>query len=688
MVTAARSPLAPASFVAASLLAASLAAGAALAAPAPVPSGGGEGPVRPNIVLFLADDFGYECVRANGGESYATPNLDRLAREGVLFRHCYSQPLCTPTRVQLMTGLYNQRNYVRFAHLDPGAVTFAQILRSAGYRTCVAGKWQLAGGPDAPRRFGFDEHLLWQLTTRRRRYANPVLERDGRVIEHSGGEYGPDLIASFACDFIRRHVRRHVRRHRDKPFLVYCPMILTHAPFEPTPVSAGWDPKARGAEGQSDRRHFPDMVAYADAVVGRVLATLGELGLREKTLVIFTGDNGTGKAIVSRLGGREVRGGKGETTGAGTHVPLIASWPGTVPAGRVSSDLVDSTDFFPTLLEAAGVPAPEGLALDGRSFLPQLRGERGQPREWSYSWFSRDGGPAGVESARTQRFKLYGDGRFFDVEADPGEARDLSKLSKEALELEAASARERLARALEGFRGTRRLAVEPARPRGDPERAAKRVEDLGGRVFRKDGRIVEVVLNRRDVPDEALRLIGELEDLTDLSLEETSVGDAGAGHLAALEKLEWLNLYRTRIGDEGLAHLSRISSLKLLPIGETRVTDAGLVHLKRMGRLEYLGLRGNKVTDRGLEHLARLAGLKGLHLGATAVTDAGAARLAGLGKLEKLWLDGTAITDVAVEHLAKLTGLKELHVAGTRLTAQGIEALRAALPGCAVEAGQ
>ncbi len=643
-----------------------------------VPASGRDLPVRPKIVLILADDFGYECVGDNGGTSYKTPSIDRLAREGMRFEHCYAQPLCTPTRVQLMTGLYNQRNYVRFGFLDPGAATFAQVLQKSGYRTCIAGKWQLGGGPDAPRRFGFDEHLLWQLTVRKSRYANPVLEKDGRVMEHHGGEYGPDLVSDFVCDFIRRN--------RDGPFLAYYPMILTHWPFEPTPGSAAWDPKAPGIlQGQGDPRPFPDMVAHADKMVGKVIALLDELGIREKPLVLLTGDNGTAKGIVSRLGDRDVKGAKGEMTDAGTRVPLIASWPGVIPRGAVSRDLVDGTDFFPTILDAAGVRVPTGLELDGRSLLPHLRGEKGLPREWVYSWYSREGGSTGRESARTGRFKLYGDGRFFDVSADPEEARDLAG---EDLPPEARATREALARALESFRGTRRIPGGAARKRGDPERAAAKIEALGGRVFRHGDRIVEVVLNHRAAGDEEMLLAGDLVDLTDLSLEGTAVSDAGLAHLASLEKLEWLNLYRTKVGDAGLAHLSRLGRLKLLPIGETAVTDVGLVHVARMTQLEYLGLRGNRVTDAGLEHVSKLKRLKGLHLGGTAVTDAGIARLAGLEKLEKLWLDGTPVTNAAVAHLAKIPSLVELHIAETKLTPRGIEELRAALPRCDVVTGR
>jgi arylsulfatase A len=140
--------------------------GAALSiGPANSTSLGAEGRA-PNIVLIMADDMGYECVGANGGTSYRTPNLDRLASGGLRFEHGYSQPLCTPSRVQIMTGIYNQKNYVRFGILAPDQTTFAHLLKKAGYATCVAGKWQLLGGFDGPQHFGFDEYCLWQLTRR------------------------------------------------------------------------------------------------------------------------------------------------------------------------------------------------------------------------------------------------------------------------------------------------------------------------------------------------------------------------------------------------------------------------------------------------------------------------------------------------------------------------------------------
>lgn len=410
------------------------------------PPAAGTMPVQPNLVLILADDLGYETIGANGGTSYRTPALDRLAATGARFTHCYAQPLCTPTRVQLMTGQSNVRNYIRFGHMDPALITFGNLLKAAGYATGIAGKWQLGRDIELPRKFGFDEACLWQHLRRPPRYANPGLEINGVEKDYVNGEYGPDLVNDFALDFIARH--------KGRPFFLYYPMLLTHAPYQPTPDSAAWDPKAIGEEVGRNPKHFGDMVEYMDKLVGRLLARLDSLGLRSNTLVLFVGDNGTGKGTRSKMGDREVIGGKGTTTAAGMHVPLIASWPGRISGGQVRADLVDSTDFLPTLLEAAGARAPAGLVLDGRSFLPQLRGERGRPREWIYSWYSpRQGTNRTVrEFAFDRQYKLYRSGDWYELEADPGEKRP-RKL--DTLTGEAAAAARRLQGALDQFLGAR-----------------------------------------------------------------------------------------------------------------------------------------------------------------------------------------------------------------------------------------
>lgn len=403
----------------------------------------------PNLILVMADDFGYECVGANGGESYATPHLDRLAAGGLRFEHCHVQPLCTPTRVQLMTGRSNVRNYLNFGTLPRGETTFGQLLQTAGYATGICGKWQLGTEKDAPQHFGFAEACLWQHSRRPPRYANPGLEYNGVEKDFNRGEYGPQLVNDWALDF--------VTRHRDEPFFLYYPMILTHDPFQPTPDSPNWDPTAVGERVSRDVKHFADMTAYMDRMIGRLDAKLGELGIRDNTLLLFLGDNGTHSSVTSRFHGSDYRGGKGTTTRRGTHVPLIASWPAVIRQGRVCRDLISSTDFLPTLCAAAGVPVPENS--DGISFLPQLRGEAGSPRDWLYTWYSPRQRPdlSVRECAFDHDFKLYRDGRFFYLRADPFEEQ--APLAA-PLSAEQTAAKTKLQAALDRFTDARPAALD------------------------------------------------------------------------------------------------------------------------------------------------------------------------------------------------------------------------------------
>ena len=404
---------------------------------------------KPNIIVIMADDFGYECVTANGGQSYRTPHLDRLAAAGMRFEQCHVQPLCTPTRVQLMTGRYNVRNYLNFGTLMRSETTFGNLFKQAGYATGICGKWQLGREPDAPQHFGFDESYLWQHMRRPPRFANPGLEHNGVEKDFTSGEYGPKLVNDFALDF--------VTRHKEKPFFLYYPMILTHDPFQPTPDSANWDPKAQGEQVNKNMKHFADMTAYMDKMIGRLDAKLGELGLRDNTLLIFIGDNGTHSSVTSRFNGANRQGGKGTTTARGHHVPMIASWPAVMKQGPANRDLISAADFLPTICEAAGVAVPADA--DGVSFLPQLRGEQGAPREWVYIWYS----PRQRLDLTVREFvfnhdhKLYRDGRFFDLKTDPFEQKPLNLA---ALTNVQAAARAKLQKALNQFKDARPVELD------------------------------------------------------------------------------------------------------------------------------------------------------------------------------------------------------------------------------------
>ncbi len=399
---------------------------------------------RPNIVLIMSDDLGYEAIGANGGTSYATPVLDSMAGAGIRFENAHVQPLCTPTRVQLMTGKYNFRNYIGFGLIAPDEVTFGHLFSSAGYKTCIAGKWQLHSynPPDEMPEArstgqkiedaGFDEFCVWHphhTEEKGSRYKSPIVYENGEFLENMEGKYGEDVFADYIIDFMERN--------RDDPFFVYFPMALTHRPLEPTPDSPEFDdfvPPSNETLGartwakledwDDEARYYKDMVEYHDKVIGRVNAKLEQLGIAEDTLVIYVGDNGSPVEVCSIIHSHtEVCGGKGLTVDRGTHVPLICSWPGTIPPGAVTTDLIDASDFLPTILEAAEITPPDDYFIDGRSFLPQLKGETGNPRDWIFFHFEPMSGRVHryARFIRDHRWKLYDDGRLFDLNADPEE---------------------------------------------------------------------------------------------------------------------------------------------------------------------------------------------------------------------------------------------------------------------------
>ena len=377
-------------------------------------------PQRPNIVLIMADDLGYETLGVNGSTSYQTPNLDALAEGGMRFTHAYATPLCTPSRVQLMTGKYNFRNYIGFGLLDPAERTFGHLLQDAGYRTAVVGKWQLygnahqqelAGGRTGslPQQAGFDEHSLWQVTERGPRFKDPHLDVADQATQTYPGEYGPDMFVDYIEAFLERP--------QDQPFFIYYPMVLTHDPFRPTPDHPAYD--TLDPTGVNDATYFADNVAYMDKMIGRIVGRLDSLGLRDNTLLLFTGDNGTDRDVTSRVGERRIRGDKGHPTRGGTHVPVIAYWPGGIDPGQVNDNLIDFTDVLPTLMDAARVEMPEDFVSDGLSFYPQLIGRADTVRAWVFCHYApRWGRFAHRRFVHDKDWKLYEDGAFYHVATD------------------------------------------------------------------------------------------------------------------------------------------------------------------------------------------------------------------------------------------------------------------------------
>ncbi|MBJ6366898.1 sulfatase-like hydrolase/transferase [Snuella sp. CAU 1569] len=388
----------------------------------------------------MADDMGYECLSSNGSIAYNTPNLDHLASNGIRFSKCISQPLCTPSRVKIMTGLYNYRNYDYFGHLNTNQYTFGNLMQDAGYATCITGKWQLNGAyhkdniPDwndntKPNTFGFDEYCLWQLTKSGNeggRYAAPLIEQNGKTIQGKTNDYGPDIFANYLMDFMERK--------KDKPFFIYYPMVLVHDPFVPTPDSKDWGQIE--LRKKNDTAYFKDMVAYTDKIIGKIVTKLKTLNIDDNTIIIFTGDNGTHPTIFSKTVNSTVQGAKGNTIDAGTHVPLIVSWPKEIKKGSVYSELIEFSDFFPTLADIVD----KKISSDGRSFYPLLKGNDYKARNTAFVHYDPQWGKRinqyKNQFVRTLDYKLYQDGTFFNLNKDPLEKHPIHLDSLTEKELE------------------------------------------------------------------------------------------------------------------------------------------------------------------------------------------------------------------------------------------------------------
>ncbi len=381
---------------------------------------------RPNIILMMSDDMGFECLSSNGSTSYNTPILDELATNGLKFTNCFSQPLCTPSRVKIMTGKTNNKNYIDFGYLDPFQKTFGNVMRDAGYKTLVAGKWQLNGvhtqekncyDLNRPDHFGFDEHCLWWVTSQGSRYSNPRIITNKQYLKTTIDDYGPDIISDYVVNFIEEN--------KDQPFFVYYPMVLVHSPFQPTPDSPEWsNVKTRS---KINNKYFKDMVEYTDKIVGKIKNKLDELRLTDNTIFIFTGDNGTHTKITSQTKNGDYSGGKGLLTDNGTHVPLIINYPNGTVQGKTYDGLIEFSDFLPTFAESANIPV--GDDIDGKSFFKLINNQDYKPKEsiFIHYWprthkIEKKNGCF----ARTVDFKLYSTGDFFDMANDKWEKNPLN----------------------------------------------------------------------------------------------------------------------------------------------------------------------------------------------------------------------------------------------------------------------
>ena len=438
------------------LLLAIVSAGAAPAVPRPA---------KPNIVFFLADDLGQRDLGCYGSTFYETPNLDRLAREGAKFTAAYAAcPVCSPTRASILTGQWPQRtgitDYIgaptrpgqwnRNTKLLPApcadrlatdSPTLAKAMKGAGYATFFAGKWHLGPEGHWPENQGFDINMGGidkGGPYGGKKYFSPY--GTPRQPDGPDGEHRPDRLATETAKFIETN--------KDRPFFAYYSFYDVH-----TPLMARGDLRKKyaekkqrldlaekwGREGERDVRLTQDHVVYAamveamDLAVGKVLAKLDELGLRDNTLVIFTSDNGglsTSEGWpTSNL---PLRGGKGWLYEGGIREPLLIRWPAVAKAGLIVTTPVSSPDFFPTLLEAAGANPPPDQTLDGMSLVPLLKGNTLPDRAifWHYPHYGNQGGAPGaairrgdwklIEWAEDNRAEL------FNITQDQGETDNLA----------------------------------------------------------------------------------------------------------------------------------------------------------------------------------------------------------------------------------------------------------------------
>jgi arylsulfatase A len=384
---------------------------------------------KPNVILIMADDIGFECLSINGSTSYKTPVLDSLALNGVNFTKAISQPLCTPSRVKIMTGKYNFRNYEHFTYLNSNQKTFGNLFKENGYKTAIVGKWQLNGikikavdknisqDNKRPYEFGFDEYSLWQLTKTKdlgERFANPLIEQNGKFLPRNENAYGPDVVSDYAVDFIKRN--------KDNPFFIYYPMLLVHDPFVPTPDSPEW--QSLETRSKKDNKYFVDMVAYMDKIIGKIVDELEAQGIAENTLLLFVGDNGTHPRIISQTENGSIRGGKGNTISHGVNVPMLASWPSIIEKSKSYSGLVNFNDFYATFSDILNVEN----AGDGESLVQILKNKGTLKRETVSIYYDPMWGQSKFRNvfSQTKRYKLYQNGEFFDMERDVLETSPLN----------------------------------------------------------------------------------------------------------------------------------------------------------------------------------------------------------------------------------------------------------------------
>jgi len=363
---------------------------------------------KPNIIFILADDLGIDGVGAYGADFFKTPSIDKLAKEGIRYTNAYTVPLCGPSRALILTGRYGFRtgavNQDMTGDMKPSVETMMpSILKKAGYATSMIGKWgQL---PLGPAEFGFDDYLRFfgsgvyvNETDKKEKYVV-----NGKDVLLKSGEYMPDLMHNHMVNFLTQH--------KKDPFYLYYSLSHVHGEIIATP-----DTKP----GTTDYKDlYADNISYMDKLVGKLVHTLDSLKLRENTLIVFFGDNGTAgqAASIGRIHGQKLVGKKGTMQEGGSLVPMIVNWPGMIKKPGVSNNLIDAADFIPTFAEIAGAPLPTNSVLDGVSFAYQLKGTKGTAREWIFTELGKDW------YVRSANWKLMRSGDLYDMRKAPFEEK-------------------------------------------------------------------------------------------------------------------------------------------------------------------------------------------------------------------------------------------------------------------------
>ena len=359
---------------------------------------------KPNIIFILADDLGIDGVSSYGADLFKTPIIDKLAKEGIRFTNAYTAPLCGPSRAMILTGRYAFRtgavNQDQTAEFTPAMETMMpKILKPAGYTSAMIGKWgQL---PLGPAEFGFDEYLRFfgsgvfhNKPDKKEKY---VL--NGKDLVLKDNVYMPDLMHNTMVDFVSKHTK--------DPFYLYYSLVHVHGEIMATPDTKPGTTDYQGL--------YNDNINYMDKLVGKLIKTLDSLKIRDNTLIVFFGDNGTAgqAATIGTVNGKKLIGKKGTMQEGGSLVPFIANWPGVTPKGVVSKNLIDASDFIPTFAEIAGAPLPANIKLDGTSFAKQLKGSKEPTRTWIFTELGNDW------YVREANWKLNRAGELFDMSNAP-----------------------------------------------------------------------------------------------------------------------------------------------------------------------------------------------------------------------------------------------------------------------------